>query len=131
MESIRSSDGSSASLCGMDRSWVRILTLHQPELLDALCQNIAREQQDGGLYPQLGNGGHHRFSAEEVDTDLDADNFGKAEGEEAVRESAVNEPASRNFEQFEVRIHLSLNLPARRLPIVHPLQISLSYLQSI
>ena len=32
----------------VDKKWLRRLTLGQPELLDALCQNIAR-QQHGGL----------------------------------------------------------------------------------
>ncbi|XP_024403575.1 uncharacterized protein [Physcomitrium patens] len=35
------------SFTEVDRKWLRHLTLRQPDLLDALCQNIARQQQGG------------------------------------------------------------------------------------
>lgn len=42
-----SSPSGSHELSELDKKWLRNLTLGQPDLLDALCQNIARQQHGG------------------------------------------------------------------------------------
>jgi hypothetical protein len=73
----------------VEKKWLRRLTLGQPELLDALCQNIARQQHGGSNL--------HVDSQREVDPDR---------GDEGVHEVAAPSDGAvlGSLEHFEVRV---------------------------
>lgn len=73
----------------VDKKWLRHLTLGQPELLDALCQNVARQQHGGSNL--------HMDSQREVDPDR-AD---EGPQEDSSRSDRV---ALGSLEHFEVRV---------------------------
>lgn len=83
----------------MEKKWLRSLTLRQPELLDALCQNITRQQQFSWLsnQPDL----HNRREGES-ERDLDAEISSKRAEADFEDETEAGEPPGTS-EHFEVR----------------------------
>lgn len=92
-----SHEGAEQLLSEVDKKWLRHLTLGQPDLLDALCQNIAR-QQHGGSSLQV-----------DAQRELDADVGGETSGirvEEVLQDDSVRSSQAilGTLEYFEVGI---------------------------
>lgn len=92
-----SHEGADQLLSEVDKKWLRHLTLGHPDLLDALCQNIAR-QQHGGSNLQV-----------DAQMELDADLGGETSGirvEEVLQEESASSDQTilGTLEHFEVRV---------------------------
>lgn len=88
----------------MEKKWLRSLTLRQPELLDALCQNITRQQQFSWLsnQPDLHNRREGLSVTGESERDLDAETSSKRAEADFEDETEAGEPPGTS-EHFEVR----------------------------
>lgn len=80
-----------------DKRWLRHLTLGQPDLLDALCQNIARQQHGGSSL--------HVDAQRELDADIGGESSGIRVEEAPQDDSARSDQAILGpLEHFEVSI---------------------------
>lgn len=92
------------SFSNMEKKWLHSLTLRQPELLDALCQNITRQQQFSWLSNQ--SDPHNRREGQSVagesERDMDAETSSKRDEADFEDETEAGEPPGTS-EHFEVR----------------------------